>query len=479
MNRKIPFVITLLAASISSSAYADLDITNQPTGSSEIIFDKSAPAAAPQQQRFLNPPQSSSDSSNNTVIIETDGDGSSDDMTPAEVNAIKAQGGSVSEAGSDGESDVNTAVVAKSNIGGTGYAQNSARSIPAMQTYGSYVSGLDNAISVLRSLPDVPSVAADLNLPVLKVGSTGQNVEVLSQSLVNHGFLDLAGLPLPNYFDEEIKSAVLLAQRTYGLKEDGVAGPQLYSNLSINKEQKLSGLVAWRDQVVGLINTAKEEGREYVIIVNVPSYTLHAINVNTGEEEVQSKVIVGKPIHQTPIYRMNLVGLKYNPTWTPPMSVVKRSVLSNMSSSNRYARSHGLRAIDGQGNSYALSGVSQSDILTGRYRVQQPPGTNNSLGILKFETDSKDNIYLHDTNERYLFSKANRAFSLGCIRVQQWPYLAAMLAKVGRDDVYNNINKGKTYIQKVNSVPVFITYSLVDSVEGKVGYFADVYSRNK
>mgnify|MGYP001025397987 FL=1 len=471
MKKRIPFVISLLALSIMGNAYADLDITNQPDGNGEVIFDKSSTQDNTSSgSRFLNPPRASS----NTVIFEDNGN---EDMTPSEINAIQAQGGSVLDAGEDAESDVNTSVVAKTNVGGDGYAQRSARNIPTMQTYGSFVEGLDNNINVLKSLPIVKTELREIRLPVLKIGSTGKNVEILSQSLVDHGFLDLAGLPLPTNYDEDIKNAVLLAQKTYGLKEDGIAGPQLYSNLSMNNGQKLKDLIAWRDQVVSFINTAKEEGSKYVIIVNIPSYTLHAINVETGEEVVQSKVIVGKPIHQTPIYRINLVALKYNPTWTPPMSVIKRSVLPNVNS--RYVTSHGLRAVDGRGNSYNLNSVSPSDILRGRYTVQQPPGTSNSLGILKFETDSPDDIYLHDTNERSLFGRASRSFSLGCVRVQQWPDLAAMLLDSEKDDVFKNINKGKTYIQKVNKTPIFITYSLIDSVEGKVGHYADVYKKFK
>ncbi len=471
MKKKIPFVISLLAASIMGNAYADLDITNQSESNSDVLFGVVVLSNnTSSSSRFLNPPTNS----NNTVIFE---DGESDEMTPAEINAIKSQGGSISDAGDDAETDVNTSVVAKTNVGGNGYAQRSARNIPTMQTYGSYVEGLDNNINVLKSLPIVQTEVRELKLPVLKIGSTGKNVELLSQSLVDHGFLDLAGLPLPNVFDEDIQKSVMLAQRTYGLKEDGIAGPQLYSNLSMNNAQKLKDLLSWRNQVVSMINTAKEEGSKYVIIVNVPSYTLHAINVETGEEVVQSKVIVGKPIHQTPIYRMNLVALKYNPTWTPPMSVIKRSVLPNVNSG--YVRSHGLRAVDGRGNSYSLNSISPSDILKGRYTVQQPPGTSNSLGILKFETDSPDDIYLHDTNERSLFGRASRSFSLGCVRVQQWPDLAAMLLEVEKEDVFTNINKGKTYIQKVNKTPIFITYSLVDSVEGKIGHYADIYNRFK
>ena len=145
MKKRIPFVVSLLALSIMGNAYADLDITNQPDGNGEVIFDKSSTQDNTSSgSRFLNPPPASS----NTVIFEDNGN---EDMTPSEINAIQAQGGSVSDAGADAESDVNTSVVAKTNVGGDGYAQRSARNIPTMQTYGSFVEGLDNNINVLKS----------------------------------------------------------------------------------------------------------------------------------------------------------------------------------------------------------------------------------------------------------------------------------------------------------------------------------------
>ena len=95
MKKRIPFVISLLALSIMGNAYADLDITNQPDGNGEVIFDKSSTQDNTSSgSRFLNPPPASS----NTVIFEDNGN---EDMTPSEINAIQAQGGSVLDAGED------------------------------------------------------------------------------------------------------------------------------------------------------------------------------------------------------------------------------------------------------------------------------------------------------------------------------------------------------------------------------------------
>lgn len=461
MKKSFPFILTILTASISFNAMSEMTITDDTGG--EVIFDKSQ--SAPQTEHFI--PKSN--------VVQLD-NSASNDISQSEINSIQSQGGSITT--TDSEADVNTSVVAKAAIGGDGYAQRSARTIPALKMYGSYLDSIDKEIAKLQALPTANYTSSKLSLPTLREGSTGDVVGQLSQSLVDHGFLVLGDQPLPQVYDEDIVAAVKQAQEAFGITVDGVAGPQLYSNLNVDKTQKLSELKAWRDQVNSLIQTGKTEGSKFVLIVNVPSFTLHVINTETGQEELQSKVIVGKPIHQTPIYRMNLIGIKYNPTWTPPMSVVKRVILPNFSNSNRYVSSHGLKAVDGSGNSYSLNSISPSDVLNGRYRIQQPPGTNNSLGIIKFETDSKDDIYLHDTNERPVFNRANRAYSLGCIRVQQWPYLATLLLHAnGTEKVFSNINKGKTYIERVNKTPVFITYSLVDSVQGKVGHYGNVYNR--
>lgn len=464
-------------------SYADLDISGNSDitvteDGGEIIFDKSANSVNSTSSgggEFLN---SNKSRPTNRVELTYDdaatpvdgGDGDqsneSSSLSQSEIDNIEASGGEVivsprKAPSSDGFIDYDKA------MGG----------VPLNNYKGSYLKSLDDAIN--RTSSDVSSVSKPL--PVMRLGYGGYGVDILSQRLVDKGYLDLAGQALPEVYDEDIVAAVKLAQKDLNLTVDGVAGPQLYSNLGLQYQGagKVSkqDLLSWKEEVLSLMTQASDEGYSKMIIVNVPSYTLHAIDVSTGNVELESKVIVGKAIHQTPIYRMNLTGLKYNPNWTPPMSVIKRSVLPNLQSGSGYIRSHQLQAVDSQGRKYPLSSVSASDILSGRYRVQQPPGTNNSLGILKFETDSADNIYLHDTNQRYLFNQTNRALSLGCIRVQQWTKLAEFVSNKDEETLKNNLKKGKTYIERVDKVPVFITYSLTDVVGGVPGYYKDIYNK--
>lgn len=470
-------VLSLLVATIPSISHAELTITdesgnvitvpkNQTIDNSVILFDKTQ---NPTPNTNPSPVQS-----NNGEVVITDtpssstasGDGDSSDLSPEEIQSIQSSGGTIVSTGA-----------AKNKSISKGYGDKVTAGIPNYYSYKSINTAMDNAIEIANKNP---ALLKGNDYPTLRKGSQGPKVANLALALVSKGYLDLAGQPTPTIYDDDIVKSVKLAQKNLGLKEDGVAGPQLFIAMGIGgtgNSQSDEGLTKWKEKINALMEEAKEEGRSRIIIVNIPSYTLKAIDVNTGEVVIESKIVIGKSVHETPMDRIDVIGLKYNPNWTPPMSVIKRNVINNLSNSNPYVRSHGLKAVDYSGNAYPLTSVSRSDILAGRYRVQQAPGTGNSLGVLKFETNSPDNIYLHDTNQRYLFNNTNRSDSLGCIRVQQWYPLAQFVSSQTGDTIKSNLDKGKTYIQKVDKVPVFITYSLYDVVQGQPGKFKDIYNK--
>ena len=465
-------VLCLLLSSLPMMGHAELNITDGENSDGVVLFDKTpnesnvntieTPVQSQQRMLSPNPPKSE-----NTVELDLSGDGDSSDLSQEEINAIEAQGGSI----------VRSSSPAPVQQFKKGYGSAVMKNVPIGSPYPAFFSDLDKLIEIAKENPI--SATSGNGMPVLRYGSKGDNVALLSQALISKGYLKLEGaVPTPNVFDDDILASVKLAQSDLNLTVDGVAGPQLYSALGVSAAKiTAEELTAWKNQIQTLIEIARTEGRSKVIIVNIPSYTLKAIDVNTGEVVVESKVIVGKSIHQTPITRMNMVGLKYNPNWTPPMSVIKRSVLPNLSSGNSYVRSHGLKAVDSNGNQYSLSNVSREEVLNGTYRIQQSPGTNNSLGVLKFETDNKDNIYLHDTNQRYLFGQNDRSLSLGCVRVQDWPRLAEFVSSMDIPTIQKNLDKGKTYIQRIDKTPIFMTYSLVDVVKGKADKFKDIYNQ--
>lgn len=294
------------------------------------------------------------------------------------------------------------------------------------------------------------------NLPILHVGSQGRSVQILISVLQRRGFLaipdsssnlnaptqgsdtseptlsdsdvvssnqisEFSNTPVPNLFDDSVKQAVELAQTYYGLVDDGTTGPQLYLNLKLTNADRQKALSEWALKIEEFIQTARDEGAHHLIVVNIPSYTLHLISLDNGHTLLESRVIIGMPTRRTPRFRTNVVNLKYNPDWTPPPSLVAR----------------------------------------GRHHV--PPGIHNPLGLLRFSTNNNLNIYLHDTDEHELFEKSNRALSSGCIRVQEWKALASILSNSTVPQVEEQVSQGKTHFEKITPIPVFIAYSVVDT----------------
>jgi len=99
------------------------------------------------------------------------------------------------------------------------------------------------------------------------------------------------------------------------------------------------------------------------------------------------------------------------------------------------------------------------------------------LGVLKFETNSPDNIYLHDTNEKHYFGYNTRIYSSGCIRVQEFKDLANWIRDA--NDVNEKLKKKETYYEKVNKTPVYLTYNQVVFYGSDEPFFApDIYGIN-
>ena len=112
------------------------------------------------------------------------------------------------------------------------------------------------------------------------------------------------------------------------------------------------------------------------------------------------------------------------------------------------------------------------------YRLRQQSGAQNALGLYKFNTPNKRAIYLHDTPSKSLFNKEQRAFSSGCIRVQNADEFAALLLRTqGLDEMkiaqYNErTNKSIPLRQRI---PVHIIYQTVWYESGQVHYRDDIY----
>ena len=313
-------------------------------------------------------------------------------------------------------------------------------------------------------------------LTALKKGAQGIEFNKLVNLLKERGFLEKE--KEFKVFDSRIEQAVKDAQHFHKLDKDGLADKQLYFALTLDKEKALKLSEQLNGSLAKLSAAVASNPTQRYIIVNIPSFSLKALE---GHEVVfESKVVVGKPSKQTPLGKMSLTGIKYNPDWSPPPSIMKKNLLPSLEGDGQWIEKHGLIAINrDSGEEISSSEVTVADVLDGSVKFYQPAGATNALGQLKFETDSKDNIYLHDTNERQIFSKAMRAGSSGCVRVQEWSQLAAWAGHQTEEAIDKKISTGKTFWEKVPPIPVYVTYNQMDVIGGNMVFYPDIYNINE
>jgi murein L,D-transpeptidase YcbB/YkuD len=302
--------------------------------------------------------------------------------------------------------------------------------------------------------------------PALRLGVSGPRVRQLRARLAQLGY----ATPPDGAFDGALAASVRAFQRQHGLKPDGIVERQTLFNLNLDDTQRLHILQSQLDDVETI---ERREGANRYLVVNIPAFTLHAFE--DGREVLESRVIVGRPDRPTPIMLARVVGVKFNPSWVPPPTIVKRDIFKDGSLDGDYLASHGLLLLDNGGRVTTPAGLTQAEVARGGYRFYQPPGDRNALGKLKFELADTPSVYLHDTNQRNLFQRENRSFSSGCVRVERYLELAAWVLRQDEKDIAKSIQRHGTRYVKSDPIPIYFVYWLADVVDGQVVFFDDVY----
>jgi murein L,D-transpeptidase YcbB/YkuD len=308
----------------------------------------------------------------------------------------------------------------------------------------------------------------------LHKGSKGAEVAMLCEALQARGFAPCA--PNQEAVDTALAARIATAQRYYGLAADGLADSQLYNALALSAAERAARIDALIAEWDGIRARARAMGADKYLVVNVPAFEVKAV---AGDNiALASKTIVGRPGRQTPLGVINVRAIKFNPNWTPPPTVLKNDIYPHLADGGAWIRQHGLVLLDRAGKEVDWEGLSAEQIRNAGYHFVQPASEKAALGLLKFETDSSQDIYLHDTNERNLFARATRARSSGCIRVERWRELAAWMSSDEVDGIDRKVATRKTFFEATPKVPVFIIYQLADVNDGSVVFYPDIYQRN-
>jgi murein L,D-transpeptidase YcbB/YkuD len=287
--------------------------------------------------------------------------------------------------------------------------------------------------------------------------------------------------PGPDFYDADLEAAVKHFQERHGLTADGAVGTSTRAAMNVSVEDRINQMRVNLERARWVLHEIKGE----LVVVNVAGFD---VSYFRDDEPVwTSKVIVGRPYRETPIFKSLITYVVFNPTWTIPPTILVKDKLPVIKRDPGYLKRNNIRVIDSRGREVDPYSVNWSQYGAGRlppYQLRQDPGEDNALGLVKIMFPNPHMVYLHDTPTKSLFDQDQRTFSSGCIRVQKAFELAELVlddpAQWSQQTMAEVVATKK--MQTVNlakPVPVLILYwTAQPRPDGQVIFSNDVYGRD-
>ena len=311
----------------------------------------------------------------------------------------------------------------------------------------------------------------------LLVGERGNGVVMLRNRLISMGYLS------PTYsasYDLPLVKAVKNFQLDNGIRADGSANQSTLNLINITVEERLkSVLVALeRERWSRTLSVNRH------VIVNLTDFS--AKIVDSGKVTFKTKTVIGfdDSNRRSPEFSDILEFMVVNPSWYVPRSIVVQEYLPMLKVNNNAVDFLELRDEFGTIIEPSEIDFSTFDQNTFPYRMRQPPGVNNALGLVKFMFPNKNNIYLHDTPSKGLFDLDVRAFSHGCIRLSDpFGFAYTLLAAQSTDpaSLFRSALgfKKEVKIELEKPVPIHLIYrTAITKPGGGLEFRKDIYGRD-
>ncbi|MCC3153538.1 L,D-transpeptidase family protein [Hymenobacter sp. BT770] len=290
--------------------------------------------------------------------------------------------------------------------------------------------------------------------------------------------------PVEQVYGPDLVSAVKTFQEDAGLRPDGIVSGETLRQLNVpigsRIDQIILNMERWR--------WLPKRFEPSYLLVNIPEYTLHVIE--NGKEAFNMRVIVGKSLHETPIFSDKMEYVVLAPYWNVPFSIIENELKDKLIADPHYidhldmevVKGYGKKAVAVDPSSIDWAGVTEENF---KYTLRRRPGPENDLGNMKFIFPNSNDVYLHDTPHRELFSQSLRSFSHGCVRVQDPLRLATYLLrdKPGWDQqtILDTVaRRREKYVPLKTKLPVYLVYFTAwADADGHPHFRDDIYGHDK
>ena len=258
-----------------------------------------------------------------------------------------------------------------------------------------------------------------------------------------------APAPPPTRYSPQLVAAVKRLQADFGLKADGVVGGNTLDAVNLGP----AGLA--REAAIAMERLRWMERNPPATRIDVNTAATFLDYWRDGRHMDRRNVVAGEPDKQTPQLQAPIVSLVAYPTWTVPKSIAEKEIASKGSgwlAANNFTMKDGMYV--------------------------QASGPKNSLGIVKFDMDDKQSIYLHDTPAKALFSMPDRHRSHGCVRVQDAVAFAnAIASEEGVQDQFQKAmaSQKETFVKLPQPIIVRLLYQTAFWDGSRIQFRPDVY----
>jgi murein L,D-transpeptidase YcbB/YkuD len=313
---------------------------------------------------------------------------------------------------------------------------------------------------------------------ILKTGDRGPLVAALRQRLAVEGDLG-SNLASSTIFDADLVLAVKRFQARHGLPESGAVRAKTLEALNVPAVTRHRQLTASAQRLAG--STFPFSDR--YVVVNIPSAAVEAIE--RGQVVRRYVAVVGKVDRPSPTVETRITAVNLNPTWTVPVSLIKKDIIPHVQKDPAYLEKMKIRILDAKGQEVDSKTLDWSTQNAVNYTLRQDPGAINSLGQIRIDMPNRHAVYMHDTPKKQLFALDARFHSSGCVRVADVGDFAEWLlrgsngpggawTKAGIDTVIASMTRQDIRLEK--PVPVAWVYLTgYATADGTVHFRDDVY----